>query len=207
MKPTKPAAKPARVPLSPCVVHDEQRRTAIVVEDKDDVVKFIPLSYENGLNVESLPASQFALLYPAVMADYPVERAATLYVQYSHSIGASRDALDCLGQFVKLTLKDIEMASKKPAAKAAAKTATAAAKKTPAAKKAPAAAKKEAGAPRESAAQMFKDLIMAGNFTDDKIFEKVAAKFNLDEKKRSYVTWYRNDLTKKGLKPPAAKGT
>ena len=52
---------------------------------------------------------------------------------------------------------------------------------------------------------MFKTLIMEGRFTDDKIFEKVQAKFGLDEKKRAYVAWYRNDLAKKGETPPAAK--
>lgn len=186
---------------TPYVAADPQRRTAIALEESSGAVKFIPLSYENGLEIEKLPAKEFAKLYPTAMADYPVERAAALYVQYSHSIGASQEALDSLGQFVKLSAKDIEMATKKPAAKAAKKTA--AAKSAPA-KKTP-AAKKEAGAPRESAASMFKELIMAGAKTDDQIFAAVQKKFGLDDKKRSYVSWYRNDLTKKGEKPPAAK--
>lgn len=71
-------------------------------------------------------------------------------------------------------------------------------------KKADKKAGKAAG-PRESAAQMFQDLIMAGNLTDDKIFEKVQAKFGLSDDKRSYVAWYRNKLKKDGKKPPAAK--
>lgn len=83
--------------------------------------------------------------------------------------------------------EEIEMAAKKKAAKA---------------KK---GVKKEPGAKRESAAQMFQDLIMAGNLTDDKIFAKVKDKFKLDDKKRSYVAWYRNKLVKDGKKPPAAK--
>lgn len=60
-------------------------------------------------------------------------------------------------------------------------------------------------APRESAAGMFCELIMAGNLTDDKIFEKVQTKFGLGDDKRKYVAWYRNKLTKDGRKPPAAK--
>lgn len=197
-----PVATAKRTRLdTPCVAWDRQRRTCIVVADDGDHVRFIPLSYDLGLLVESLPAKEFGLLYE-VQADYPAERAATLYVQYSHSIGASEEALEFLGHIVKLSPKDIEMASKKPAAKAAAKKAAPA---KAAAKKAPAKAageKKERG---PSAASMFKELIMAGGKTDDQIFAAVQKKFGLDDKKRSYVAWYRNDLTKKGEKPPAAK--
>lgn len=69
-------------------------------------------------------------------------------------------------------------------------------------------ADKKAGkpsAPRETAAALFQELIMDGKLTDDQIFAKVKAKFKLDDKKRSYVAWYRNKLTKDGKKPPAAK--
>lgn len=91
------------------------------------------------------------------------------------------------------TIEEIEMATKAKAKKAK-KVAAKVAKKSG-----------EEKAPRESASQMFCDLIMAGNLTDDKIFEKVQTKFGLDDKKRSYVAWYRNKLTKNGKKPPAAK--
>lgn len=191
----------------PYVAADLQRRTCILVSVADDQAQFIPLNYDNGLELESMPAKEFVKLYPIAMDDYPVERAAALYVQYAHSIGASQKALDSLGHFVKLSAKDIEMASQKPAAKAAAKVAKAPADKAVKATKAEKSVtvKKEPGAPRESAAAMFKALIMEGRFTDDKIFEKVQAKFGLDEKKRPYVAWYRNDLIKKGETPPAAK--
>lgn len=86
------------------------------------------------------------------------------------------------------TEKEIEMAKAKAKAKAAKQ-----AKKT------------GEKVPRESAAQMFKDLIMEGKKTDDQIFAAVKAKFKLDDKKRSYVAWYRNQLSKDGQKPPAAK--
>jgi len=93
----------------------------------------------------------------------------------------------------------------KPAAKAApAKKAASA--KAPAVKTAKPA--KEAGAekaPRDSAANMFRELIMAGELTDDKIFEKVQKKFGLEDKSRSHVGWYRNNLQRQGKNPPAAK--
>lgn len=92
-----------------------------------------------------------------------------------------------------LTDEEIEMATKAKAKKAK-KVADKAAKKSG-----------EPKAPRESAATMFCELIMAGNLTDDKIFEKVQAKFDLSDDKRKYVAWYRNKLTKDGKKPPAAK--
>jgi len=60
-------------------------------------------------------------------------------------------------------------------------------------------------APRETAAALFQELIMDGKLTDDQIFAKVKAKFNLDDKKRSYVAWYRNKLKKDGKKPPEAR--
>lgn len=91
-------------------------------------------------------------------------------------------------------------AKKTPAKKAAAVKTPA--KKTPTAKKAPAVA----GERKPTASQMFQELIMAGNLTDDKIFEKVQAKFGLDEKKRGYVKWYRAHLKKLGTKDvPEAK--
>ena len=52
---------------------------------------------------------------------------------------------------------------------------------------------------------MFKELIISGELTDDKIFEQVKAQFGLDDSKRSYVAWYRNNLRKKGVKVPDGK--
>jgi len=56
--------------------------------------------------------------------------------------------------------------------------------------------------PRESASAMFQALLLAGELSDDKIFQKVQKKFGLDDKKRSYVAWYRNHLKKKGTPAP-----
>jgi hypothetical protein len=90
----------------------------------------------------------------------------------------------------KPTDEEIDMATKKAKAKASKKDAK---------------ARKATGEKRATAAQLFCDLIMAGNLTDDKIFAKVKEKFGLDDKKRSYVAWYRNKLKKDGKKPPEAK--
>ncbi|UOF79473.1 hypothetical protein [Caudoviricetes sp.] len=142
------------------------------------------------------------------LPDYPVERAAKLYAEYATQLGGSLEAMQALASFTTVTQKDIDMATAKKAA-AASKTTTAK-KAVPAKKPIPGRGakpdtKKEPGEKKPSAANMFKELIMEGNLTDAKIFEKVQKAFGLDDNKRSYVKWYRNDLTKKGMKPPAAK--
>lgn len=89
-------------------------------------------------------------------------------------------------------------------AEKAAKKAAAAAEKAAKPAKAPKAAKDPA-APKvrkPSASSMFCELIMAGELTDDEIFAKVQAAFGLDDGKKSYTKWYRNDLRKKGKNPP-----
>lgn len=61
------------------------------------------------------------------------------------------------------------------------------------------------GDDRKSASAMFQSLIMAGKLTDDEIFAAVKEEFGLDDKKRSYVSWYRNKMKKDGKNPPEAK--
>lgn len=190
----------------PTVVCDYQKRTAIAVGENGDTIQFIPLSYENGLQLESLSKGDFARLYPTVLADYPVERAAVLYVQYSHSIGASDAALDALGQFVQLSVKDREMATKTPSAKTAkpAGAAKGAASKAPKAAKTP-KTPGEPKAPRENPSQLFRDLLVAqakgeNKLTDDQLFAAVQKKYpSVTDDRRAYVSWYRGDCVRKGL--------
>jgi hypothetical protein len=67
------------------------------------------------------------------------------------------------------------------------------------------AAKKTNGAKQgHGAAAYFRELILKGGQPDAKIFEAVQAKYHLDDSKRSYVAWYRNQLKKQGKNPPAA---
>lgn len=55
------------------------------------------------------------------------------------------------------------------------------------------------GSDYKNASQMFRDLILKGGKTDDDIFKAVKERFGLDDSKRNYVGWYRNELKKKGL--------
>lgn len=204
------------------VCADFNRHTCIEVSRQAGLVKYIPLNIA-GMELLEMNSSEFDRTY-SQLNDYPVEKAAQLYAEYAAQLGGTKEAMQALATFVPLTPKEIEMATTKKAASAAAKTETAAKAKAakPAAKtavtketKAKAAApakaakapatKKEAGEKKPSAANMFKELIMEGKLTDDQIFAKVQKEFGLDDNKRSYVKWYRNDLTKKGMKPPAAK--
>lgn len=201
--------------MVPC--YDRQRRTCIEVARVAGQVKFIPLDVSEGLQVQTTSADSFDQRYEP-MVNYPIEKAAQLFLNYSQTIGASKEALGYLGQIVNVSKQEADMATTKKTAatEKAAATKTAAKKAAPvtkpAAKSTPAKTAKPAAKPaaktgekKMSAAQMFQDLIMQGKLTDDQIFEKVQAQFGLDEKKRGYVKWYRNHLKKQGANPPEAK--
>jgi hypothetical protein len=220
----KQAAMKTESHILPC--HDHQRRTCIQVERVNGHVKYIPLDVGVGLEVQTMGVDVFDQRFTP-MVDYPAEKACQLYLGYSQNIGATKEALDYLGQVVNISEQEFKMATAKKAAAPADEKRTAprratngtkepaksgrrttdpvvAPPKGKAAKPAKAPAEK-AGEKRESAAQMFQDLIMAGKLTDDQIFEKVQEKFGLDEKKRGYVKWYRNHLKKLGKNPPEPK--
>jgi hypothetical protein len=204
--------------IKPCA--DHQRRTCIQVDRKDGEVMYIELDIDTGLEVRALPEQNFDQRFKPLV-DYPPSRACQLYAEYSRTMGATPDALNFLKALVPITQEEYDMAvNRKPRDKAQAvalatketkarapkgrasekvtKIKTAPAKK-PAAKKAVATGKPE------TPAAMFRDLILAGEHTDDAIFAKVQKKFGLDDNKRSYVAWYRNSLKKAGHKVPDPK--
>lgn len=210
------ASKKPTPGIIPC--YDRQRRTCIQVERTGTHVKYIPLDVNEGLQVLTATANEFDQRYEP-MVNYPAEKACQLFLNYSQTIGATKEALGYLGQIVNVSKQEADMATTKktaaaekaaatkPAAKKAAPATKPAAKSAPAKTAKTAAAKPaaKAGEKKMSAAQMFQDLIMQGKLTDDQIFEKVQAQFGLDEKKRGYVKWYRNHLKKQGANPPEAK--
>lgn len=213
------ATKKQASAVMPC--HDHNRRTCIQVDRSAGLVKFIPLDIILGLEVHSTSADSFDQRFTP-MEGYPVEKACQLFVNYSQTLGATKEAMDYLGQVINVSKQELEMATtkkqtvaEKPAAakavKPVAKKAAAKPTEVKAGRRAvdpvvkPAAKSAKPGEKKPSAAQMFQDLIMAGKLTDDQIFEKVQAEFGLDEKKRGYVKWYRNHLKKSGANPPEAK--
>lgn len=215
------ATKKQASAVMPC--HDHNRRTCIQVDRSAGLVKFIPLDIILGLEVHSTSADSFDQRFTP-MEGYPVEKACQLFANYSQTLGATKEAMDYLGQVINVSKQELEMATtkkqttaEKPAAakavKPVAKKAAAKPIETKAGRRAidpvvkakPAEKPAKTGEKKMSAAQMFQDLIMAGKLTDDQIFEKVQAEFGLDEKKRGYVKWYRNHLKKQGQNPPEAK--
>lgn len=167
---------------------------------------------------KKLSKAEFTKLYkPVTVKDYPPAKLADVLLGFGRASGISWDALDMIGELIGtkgLTpMSDKETKTKAAAAK---KAATKSPAKKPAAKKAAPAKKPAAKKPaakkdskesmkKPSAASRFKELIMdqtpSGNArrTDDEIFATVQKEFNLDDSKRSYVAWYRNDLKKKGV--------
>ena len=188
----------------PAVCADRERRTCLALSGNGSTVEFIPLSIENGFNIETMSRKTFDGLYQQ-MVDYPPSRCAALYAQYAMTAGASAEAMEALGRLTKLTQKEIEMATTKKASVAKAEKVTETAAKPEKAAKAPKVAAEKPAVKKPSAAQMFKDLIMTGKFTDEQIFEKVQVEHGLDDKKFSYVAWYRKDLIKKGETVPEPK--
>lgn len=214
-QPTSKAAKAVQKTAKVCC--DFNRRTCIEIERKDGKTYYIPLA-STGLDLESLDEKDFDGIYKLV-DDYPAEKAAKLYAEYAQHLGASKEAMQQLAKLVPILDKEIQMATAKKATNAAVKAAKTPvpAKKAPAAKKtaaksAPSAKtpavktpKVAAGDKKPSAASRFQELIMEGKLSDSAIFAKVQAEFGLDDKKITYVKWYRNHLEKQGKKPPAAK--
>lgn len=230
MAPTSKSVKPktpAKKQPTATVWSDVNRRTCIMLDKTDGVVRYIPLNGSEGFLIELIDEKDFNQRYKEI--EYPIDRAAKLYVEYAAELGASKEAMLALAVYTNVTQKEIDMATSKkvtrstpaakpagnpkktpakPAGKAAAagkavaKTAAKTQAKAPATKKSAVTA---AGDKKPSAATRFQELIMAGKLSDDQIFAKVQEEFGLDDNKRSYVKWYRNHLTKQGKNPPAAK--
>lgn len=172
------------------------------------VVEFLTLDAEGEgpFTVKTLPAREFDKKYKEIEG-YPVARCATLFTEYMQYRGATERAVEELEKLINVNSSAKERAmAKKPSITTAKKTgkgnAAASMKSVKKGAGATAKAPKEKGE-RRSAASVAKELIMSGRFSDDVIFDKVSKEF--PSFKRTYVAWYRNDLKKKGLKPPEKK--
>lgn len=249
--------------------NDAARRSCIQVERGTDTVKFVPLDVENGLAVHECPKREFDDRFKP-MADYPADKAVRLFVTYAQSIGATQEVMEYFSRIIKITEREIKMATTKKSAaverveKVTAKKTTLAAavkaekeqtaktegkpapttkrsgtktslpfepdktaptkandkakaslavkpesvkpKTAPAAKAKPAekpttlkkGPSKAVNAEYKSASKMFEALVLEQVLTDDEIFAAVQKKFGLDEKKRSYVGWWKSHLRREG---------
>jgi hypothetical protein len=225
---TKPGVlpPPTKDQLKACdkaeLVMDVQGRTAIAVGvAKNDEVRYIPMD-SGGCYVYYMAQPKFRITYqhsqkdpasPASLVGTDVAHAARTYVVHMTYAGGSEEALEELGKLTTITSLERETIMKKNEDKKAAqpRVAGAGVANTAGVKKGPKASK-EPKAPKESKekklrpADTFRELVMKGGITDDQIFAAVQKKHpEVTKEKRSYVTWYRNDLRKKGENPPAPK--
>ena len=192
------------------LVMDTQGRTAIVLERGKDETKFLPMD-PTGVFVTYASSSVFRARFPlsqrdevackdhAALRTATVHAAARCYVTHATFAGASEEAVAELKRLVPVTPKEEEqimVAKKNKAPKEEKGTKT----------KAASNAVGEGAKTRSGVAATFRELIMAGNKTDDQIFAEVQKRHpDVGGDKRAYVAWYRNDLKKRGENPPAPK--
>ena len=158
------------------------RNTALEVQRTPKKVRFIPLGVDQPLRIEELSIQKFEAEWEPI-PNYDLRRAMAHFKRIGEQYGALKEVRRIL---------DIE-APIKPIDEPEAKVYKDDVVKLPKAKKL-------------SASTMFCDLIMEGKLTDDEIFAKVKQAFDLEDKKRSYVNWYRKYLTKQGKTPPQPLG-
>ena len=188
-------------PTEAVVRLDYHKHSCVELSRTEKSVKYIPMA-DSGLEVFERGIDAFEEEFPTVATDYPVEKAAAVYVRFAQHLGATKAALDALGRFITISKKEYEMATAKPVTTTAAKSGVVKAGGTAKTPKAPSAPKEK----RVTVASRFQDLIMEGKLTDAEIFDVVQKEFKLDDSKKGYVSWYRNYLRKHGKNPPAPKG-
>ena len=183
-------------PNVPSIWTDYNMRTCLVVRKEGGEVRLI-MTAPQGVLVYETSERSFEQRFKEI--PYEVERAARSYLKTAQLVGASDEALNELSKFIKITEREKEMAKKNlPETKSTSGVAT------------PKTRSSKATEPKDrkpSAAARFQALILEGKLSDDDIFAKVQAEFNLSDDKRRYVAWYRNHLTKHGKNPPVAKET
>lgn len=158
-----------------------------------------------GFRLYKLTTAHFDKYYKPVLED---PEACARYLKPIKEIGAPPDVVKHAARFIHVTPEELEMAEKKQASKVTEFKERVQAAKDRKQGTMPSKVKqgpKPKGEKKPKASALFKELILAGKLTDDAIFQAVKKEFGLDDKKRGYVTWYRNDLKKQGLNPPAAK--
>jgi len=114
------------------VYADFNRRTCIEVSRDGDNVRCIPLSAD-GFDLEVVNIKEFEKKF-TLLDNYPVDKAAKLYAEYSKHLGATKEVMNHLAKLCSITDKEIQMATAKKAAKDTVKATTKAAAAKPAAK-------------------------------------------------------------------------
>lgn len=97
--------------MSAKVCRDFNSRTCIELSRDGNTVSVIPLEIL-GLDVINMRLTEFDKTYKP-MLDYPIEKAAALYVEYAKTLGASKQAMEALSKLTTVTPEEIVMATTK----------------------------------------------------------------------------------------------
>ena len=88
------------------VYRDHNGRTCLLVKDGDEV-EFIPLDISEGFQVHTTTRVSFDKRY-LPMVDYPLDKAAALYLNYALAVGASEAVVEHLAQIIEVSTIDRE---------------------------------------------------------------------------------------------------
>lgn len=192
------AKQPAPRPVS--FRKNPNSRTCVVLPNLDAGTKYfrVVTMDPSGLHVKKFDPAVFDLEWKEIKSEDPT-RPIRVYVEAARRYGATDEVVEEFSKLVTLTDEDREAIRTKSGAARIGTSYTGA--KNMSGKNGG-----TGGGRGRTVASAFQELIRQGKLTDDQIFAKVQAEFGLDDKKRSYVSWYRNYLRKKGENVPDAKG-
>ncbi len=183
-----------------CVTH--QRRTCIQVYRDTEVVQYIPLTGGSFEVYEAKP-KDFNHEYSEI--DYDVSRAADHYIKYAMMLGASEEALGCLGNLTDITATDRKTILSHRRAAEDTVAAMVASGGLPASKEVaqvPQAATERSKKASTGVGSEIQRLLRLGELTDAEIFKQVQQKFGLPDHKKRYVQSYRCTMRSRGEKVP-----
>jgi len=190
----------------------------LVIEVRRDKKKslftfYLSCGFE-GVAIASMPTRQFDKTFTPTPGDL-LGHTAGLFVGYATRLGGTPEAMEALDIYIDVSEREKTMAQaqnqvkidivEKAAYKLLKKSQKKASKKKVALKKkAEVTSRKKVskGRGRVSAATLFRELILAGDFTDKEILARVQKKFVGTTTAPSY---YRTQLRKSGFDPPVPK--
>lgn len=171
------------------VCWDHSRRTCLLLSRQGGHVSIIPMAAGDSFRVHKLSEQRFKEQYQDV-PNYPIAKAAELFVRYAMDMGCTKEAMDELAKLTPVSQAVRDLCTLKTVlTKEADGTVT---------EKVVVRGESSKGSSGESAASLFQRLILEGKLTDDQIFKQVQKQFKLDDSRRSYVAWYRKKLIKDG---------
>lgn len=182
-------AKTAPTTQQAQVCWDHSRRTALLIGRASGHVSIIPMAVGESFRVHRLSEQRFKEQYQEV-PNYPIAKAAELFVRYALDMGCTKDAMDELAKLTPVSQSVRDLCTLK--------VVTTTAPDGTVTEKVVVRGESSKGGGGESAASLFQRLILEGKLTDDQIFKQVQKQFKLDDSRRSYVAWYRKKLIKDG---------